>query len=214
MGKIIRNGIEFCGTSDTADNIIYDNTDSGLAATNTQTAIDELTNKVKAGGNVVYLTQEQYDALPESKESDDVEYRITDAGSMGAAENVGYDNSKSGIEAVNVQDAIDKLDENLNKFVPISNAVYIDATEKTVAVQDFTQYKNIYFTLKAEGAGIFSAIFTTDLLLKSTSVNPLKMFCASPAGDIRIISIYMETNTSLKAKLNAGGWYLTVYGVN
>ena len=120
MGKIIRNGIEFCGTSDTADNIIYDNTNSGLAATNTQTAIDELTNKVKSGGNIVYLTQEEYDALPESKESDDVEYRITDVGSMGTAENVGYDNSKSGLAAVNVQDAIDKLDENLeSKFAYI-----------------------------------------------------------------------------------------------
>ena len=42
MGKIIRNGIEFCGTSDTADNIIYDNKDSGLKATTVQGAIDEL----------------------------------------------------------------------------------------------------------------------------------------------------------------------------
>lgn len=79
MGKIIRNGIEFCGTSDTADNIIYDNKDSGLVATNTQTAIDELSEKVKSGGNVVYLTQAQYEALPDSKLTDDVEYRITDA---------------------------------------------------------------------------------------------------------------------------------------
>ena len=67
MGKIIRNGIEYCGTSDTADNIIYDNTDSRLESTTTQGAIDELSEKVKTGGNVVYLTQEQYDALPDSK---------------------------------------------------------------------------------------------------------------------------------------------------
>ena len=42
MGKIIVNGIEFCGTSDTADNIIYDNKESGLEATTVQGAIDEL----------------------------------------------------------------------------------------------------------------------------------------------------------------------------
>lgn len=65
--------------------------------------------------NIVYLTQAEYDALPESKESDDVEYRITDAGTMAGAENVGYNNSKSGIEAVNVQDAIDKLDDSLTE---------------------------------------------------------------------------------------------------
>lgn len=42
MGKIIVNGIEFCGTSDTADNIIYDNKESDLEATTVQDAIDEL----------------------------------------------------------------------------------------------------------------------------------------------------------------------------
>ena len=42
MGKIIRNGIEYCGTSDTADNIIYDNKDSGLAATTVQAAVDKV----------------------------------------------------------------------------------------------------------------------------------------------------------------------------
>ena len=116
MGKIIRNGIEFCGTSDTADNIIYDNKDSGLESTTTQGAIDELSEKVKSGGNIEYLTQAQYDALPDDKLTNDVEYRITDAGTMAGAENVGYNNSKSGIEAVNVQDAIDKLDESLSNL--------------------------------------------------------------------------------------------------
>ena len=116
MGKIIRNGIEYCGTSDTADNIIYDNKDSGLESTTTQGAIDELSEKVKSGGNIEYLTQAQYDALSDDKLTNGVEYRITDAGSMGAAENVGYDNSKSGIAAVNVQDAIDGLNDSLVNF--------------------------------------------------------------------------------------------------
>lgn len=42
MGKIIRNGIEFSSTVDTANNISYDNSLSGLEATTTQKAIDEL----------------------------------------------------------------------------------------------------------------------------------------------------------------------------
>lgn len=42
MGKIIRNGIEFSGTRDTANNINYDNTLSGLNAATAQEAIDEL----------------------------------------------------------------------------------------------------------------------------------------------------------------------------
>lgn len=67
------------------------------------------------GGNIEYLTQAQYDALSDDKLTNGVEYRITDAGTMAGAENVGYNNSKSGIEAVNVQDAIDKLDESLEE---------------------------------------------------------------------------------------------------
>ena len=42
MGKIIRNGIEFSSTVNTANNISYDNSLSGLDATTTQKAIDEV----------------------------------------------------------------------------------------------------------------------------------------------------------------------------
>lgn len=42
MGKIIRNGIEFSSTVDTANNISYDNSLSGLEATTAQKAIDEV----------------------------------------------------------------------------------------------------------------------------------------------------------------------------
>ena len=46
MGKIIRNGIEFSSTVDTANNISYDNSLSGLEATTTQKAIDELNKRL------------------------------------------------------------------------------------------------------------------------------------------------------------------------
>ena len=46
MGKIIRNGIEFSSTVDTANNISYDNSLSGLEATTTQKAIDEVAENV------------------------------------------------------------------------------------------------------------------------------------------------------------------------
>lgn len=48
MGKIIRNGIEFSGTSDSANNINYDNSVSGLEARTAQEAIDTLS--VSLGG--------------------------------------------------------------------------------------------------------------------------------------------------------------------
>ena len=47
MGKIIRNGIEFSSTVDTANNISYDNSLSGLEATTTQKAIDEVAESLE-----------------------------------------------------------------------------------------------------------------------------------------------------------------------
>ena len=122
MGKIIRNGINYSSTTDAAKNINYDNSASGLAATTAQKAIDELNRKIAAGGggsssNIVYLTQAEYDALPEDKLENNIEYWITDAGVRGSAENVSYDASASGLDAKNVQEAVDKLAEGAGNKV-------------------------------------------------------------------------------------------------
>ena len=47
MGKIMRNGKKYSGASSSmAENIIYDNTESGLEANDVQGAIDELSSNV------------------------------------------------------------------------------------------------------------------------------------------------------------------------
>ena len=66
------------------------------------------------GGSVVYLTQAEYDALPDSKLNNNIEYRIID-GDMGVAtaSNLSYDNSFSKLEAVTVQQAVDEVNNSL-----------------------------------------------------------------------------------------------------
>jgi len=44
MPKIIKNGIEY-GSASHAENVSYDNTSSGISATNVQSAIDEVNDK-------------------------------------------------------------------------------------------------------------------------------------------------------------------------
>lgn len=67
-----------------------------------------------SGSKIEYITQEQYDALPESKLTDNVEYRITDKGiDSVSASNVTYDGSASGLDAMNVQGAVDELKDSL-----------------------------------------------------------------------------------------------------
>ena len=107
------------GTDTNADNVGYNNIASGLSAMNVQDAIDELSSRPSGGGgdNIVYLTQEAYDALSDDKLTNNVEYRITDVGVNDAmASNIAYDNSESGIAALNVQGAIDKVNSDLNKL--------------------------------------------------------------------------------------------------
>lgn len=68
-------------------------------------------------GDIMYLTQAEYDALPDTKLSDNVEYRITDASIEAAkASNISYDNSFSGLDANNVQGAVDTLTESLEEL--------------------------------------------------------------------------------------------------
>ena len=98
MGVIIRNGIEYSG--------------AGMGGGSCD--CDE----------IVYLTQEEYDALPESKLTDGVEYRITDANTDSTkARNITYDNTESGIEATSVQGAIDKL---------AGGSKFVYSTEETI----------------------------------------------------------------------------------
>ena len=71
--------------------------------------------EISSDNKIEYVTQEEYDALPESKLTDNVEYRITDKGiDSVSASNVKYDNAVSGLEAVNVQGAVDELKEDVD----------------------------------------------------------------------------------------------------
>ena len=119
------------GVAGSANNLTYDNTNSKLKAINVQTAVDELNEKIGSGGsNIVYLTQEQYDNLPVEKLSNNIEYRITDASEhINAARDWAYDNTTSGLEALNVQDAIDEVNTNLK---PQSVDISIVGTGATV----------------------------------------------------------------------------------
>ena len=42
LGKIVKNGVTYSGSSDNADNVKYNNNASNLDATNVQEAIDKL----------------------------------------------------------------------------------------------------------------------------------------------------------------------------
>ena len=90
--------------------------------------------------SVVYLTQEEYDALPESKLTDGIEYRITDNNpTTPSAKSMAYDGTASGIEANNVQDAIDALTikglENIATTEPIPFGVGVSDSAYKIVIE-------------------------------------------------------------------------------
>lgn len=133
---ITLSGSDISGIS--AEITSYDNSESALEATNVQDAIDELANGsagslaelsdvnitsavegqalVNDGTNWINksitksLTQAQYDALTPAEKSNGTIYLISDSDIP--SENVFYDNTEGGLEATNVQSAIDELAEN------------------------------------------------------------------------------------------------------
>ena len=73
------------------------------------------------GDNSVVLTQAEYDALPSSKLTDNINYFVTDGQASPeyntiSASGISYDNTDSGLTATNVQDAIDELNGESSTF--------------------------------------------------------------------------------------------------
>ena len=106
------------------------------------------------GSNTVYLKQVEYDALPDTKLSDDVEYRITDSGTESVkASNVKYDNSFTGLKAVNVQGAVDEVigsltnEDNESFNFGVKDGVRGFFTDPSRADDSFVPFSSGYFEI-------------------------------------------------------------------
>lgn len=126
-----------------ANEVVYDNTLSGLNATNVQVALDEIVATAGKAGYVLETnkglqqkfwrgTKEEYDALIEKDEAtmyiivdDDGENIIS---GVTDAEDVTYDNTTSGLLSTSVQNAIDELATAFNE-----NKEVVDALDEAIA---------------------------------------------------------------------------------
>lgn len=102
-----------------ASQITYDNTVSGLTATDTQAAIDEL---AAAPGGVTSWNARTGAVTPQTSDYD--------------ADQVDYDNTTSGMTATDVQDAIDELDNRLDNFSVAASQVSYDNTQSGLTATD------------------------------------------------------------------------------
>ena len=183
MGKIIRNGIPYSGSSNSARSINYDNTNSGLEAQTAQAAVDELNKKIQdidvsGASNIKYLTKAEYDALPDSKLTNGVEYRITDANTDSTkARNIAYDGSASGLEAISVQDAIDAVNNRLS--ANNSDGSFVDISSYTSESNRYTFLSDGYLRLTFEGRyGTYCRIY-----VYSENNNEIALLCSAGVTD-------------------------------
>jgi TolA-binding protein len=94
-----------------AEDVSYDNNDSGLQATDVQDAIDELNSEID---NIsVDADQVDYDNSTSGLNATDVQAALDElaagAGGATSADNVSYDNDDSGLAAEEVQSALDEV---------------------------------------------------------------------------------------------------------
>ena len=125
-----------------AGDVSYDNTESGLQATDVQAALDELASGA-GGADYVELTQAEYDLLTPAEKHNGKMYFITDAPSGGgggggspAAVDVSYDNTTSGLQATEVQSAIDELSAEVDNISLDAEDVSYDNTDSGLQATD------------------------------------------------------------------------------
>ena len=147
LGKIYKNGIQYSGTTDAATNINYDNSKGAIKAGNVQGAIDEIMETTSQSRT---LTQAEYDALPDTKYTDGIEYFITDAEPLDAS-TIAYDNTASKMTATNVQAGIDELNSNLEQKVGITN--YVDG--QMIKFGIFDGASTYSFALRSAGIAVY-----------------------------------------------------------
>lgn len=143
LGKIYKNGIQYSGTTDAATNINYDNSKGAIRAGNVQGAIDEIMETTSQSRT---LTQAEYDALPDTKYTDGIEYFITDAEPLDAS-TIAYDNTASKMTATNVQAGIDELNNRSNLISDAWNA------STTYAVGKYCIYNNSLWKCLVQHSG-------------------------------------------------------------
>lgn len=158
------NALEGAGSSSAAEDITYDNTESGLSAEDIQAAIDEVVTMIPevpteyAAEDITYTNE----AIPDETEVGGALDHIFMVLSEVDAGNISYDNTESSLVAENVQAAIDEV-YNAIPEVPTG----YDAEDIT--------YTNVAIPSAVEVAGALDAIVDIvrgDLLSKIVATVP------------------------------------------
>ena len=168
-------------------------------------------NNIKYGGKsrageIIELTQADYDLLPDDKYSDGILYAITDSEDL-TANNISYDGSITGLGNT-IQNAIDVQYRKINEcFQSVSDGKALVASAITDMGVETTQ--DATFAIMAEnilaiksGGGLPSVITAGDTPILSSST--LAYTCTSTSARATGISITIPKDGTYRFKFSAG----------
>lgn len=159
------------------------NAESGLQFATMQVT-DDSTNGKTVVRHIVDVTQAQYDALPSSKNSDNIIYHITDANANPLnASSVTYSNTTSGMSATNVQSAVDEVNSDLADKQPktLATAQTIGGTSRS--------------TVEAALGALADSNYLEDSLTSSSAVKALTAKQGKALADKHKVSSFTVDTT-------------------
>lgn len=166
--------------------------------------IDDQADLNNTFGKAKELTQAQYDALPASKLTDNVNYFIKDGayhpqGSVMSANGVMYDNTESGLDATTVQGAIDEnaseiadVKAGLTDLIVDQLVTETKSWSQGISGQDFGTYTKSGYTLWGVLPVSLARASTTVFTFQTTTAGLVYMSTSSG---------YSESNASLTLRL-------------
>ena len=180
-----------------AHNMAYDGSITGLG-NDVQEAIDNLNDKVGSGGGLsnVKLTQAEYDALPETKNSDNVIYTITD----GEEEALDAENIKCTDASGEVSDVQSELDKH-NEDITLLNQNFTSLIKKKV-------FTNV--TTNSGGSFDLEIPIYGNIILSVYDAGGLKPTLFAYNNTYRV-NVYDTTGTSVAASSEKTVLRLVVY---
>lgn len=218
MGMLIKKGIPYSGSSNSAKNIKFDNKNSELTSGNVQTAIDELSEKVDGVINDSAVSTESTWSATKIQNTIANISVSGGGGGTGSALTTGYDNSTSGLQSTSVQGAIDELDTRMdqadNKFLPLSGGELNDnlRVNRTylpmLSVNDTTQGRRGEFTYNVNEEVLISNYKNNDnrsllFLRNENNVNNLLQVSRVVDGQWSSYNVYGEHNKPTASDVGA-----------
>jgi len=134
----------------------------------------------------------------------------TGSGGAGTAEQMKYDNAESGLQADNVQGAIDEVSDSLGRYDLLHSTNANSNSFSEATINDITKYKFLLLYVKIDGVTIGSIIVPTNLF-KAENTSPsnaiVAFFANNESGVLKTYQyqIYYINDTKIGFKLYKDG---------